>query len=59
MSPEAERNLERLVRIQSEQYRYQTAKTSFASDLVFKVLPFVGLFAFLTLVVDSCQRSAR
>lgn len=59
MSPEAERDIKLLLRVQQEQYRFQTIKASFAGDLVFKVLPFVAMFAFLAIVVDSWMGGSR
>lgn len=59
MSPEAERNLKRLVEIQEKQYRYQSVKTSFASDLIFKVLPWVAAFQIIALALHWYERNAR
>lgn len=52
MSPEAERNLDRL-------YRHQTEKVRIAETLVFKILPFVGIFFFLACLFDSFERSFK
>lgn len=52
MSPEAERNLECL-------YRHQTEKVRVAETLVFKILPFVGIFFFLACLFDFLERNFK
>lgn len=59
MDSKLDQTLKQLLRLQQEQYRYQTVKTSFATDLVFKVLPLIGIFALLAMILDLWKGGAR